>query len=596
MKEKLKHTPFESPPAWARSAIWYQIFVERFYNGDRKNDPVVESIKSAWPGNYKEDWKITPWTKNWYADAPHTQDKTIIQAWYNEVQARRYGGDLQGIINKLDYIQDLGVNALYLNPINDAPSLHKYDARYYHHVDIHFGPNPQQDKKIIASENPEDPSTWKWTSADLLFLELIEEVHKRKMHLIIDFSWNHTGNEFWAWRDVLQKGKKSRYSRWYNIGFEENEEENEKIHFQGWSGVKEMPEFRKIQYSEKRSGFPYEGDLDENVKQHILNVTKRWLAPFGKANNGVDGFRMDVADQIGLNFWRKFRQTVRYINPEALLIGEIWWETWPETMMDPRPYLKGDTFDSIMFYQSYRFTRAFFAKTVQYSGAEHLVSDLELSVYGMKRETIDSLMMMTASHDTPRLLTSFFNKGKYKFLAKPLEDFFYKTHKPDEETYKRVKNFLLYRFTMPGSPQIWAGDEMGMWGADDPDCRKPLWWPEFSFEPETANPFEPAPPRYDRVGFDVEHYKFYKKIIALRKQYPIFYKGKTRFLYFDKDLLIIQHRIGQERVIVAFNNHTEPIDITGIKIKLKGYDLWNNELVVEPLKEIPPLSFVVLKK
>ena len=588
------YTPFDSPPEWAKNAIWYQIFIERFYNGDKSNDPITENIKNAWPKNYDENWRVTPWTKDWYADAPHTADRLQMQAWYDGVQSRRYGGDLQGIIDKLDYIQDLGITAIYLNPINDASSLHKYDARYYHHVDIHFGPTPEEDKKIIASEIPDDPTTWKWTNADLLFLDLIEEIHKRGMHIIIDFSWNHTGNEFWAWEDILKNGKNSKYASWYHVNFNENEENN--FNFEGWSGVKEMPQLRKIEYSSKVNGYPYEGDLDEGAKKHILQVTKRWLAPFGDSKKGVDGFRLDVADQIGMNFWRKFRQTVRYTKHDALLVGEIWWKVWPESMMDPRPYLRGDTFDSIMFYQSYRFSRAFFAKNVQYGGAENLVPDLGLSVYGLKQETVDSLMMMTASHDTPRLLTSFYNKGKYKFFAKPLEDVFYKTNKPDEDTYQRVRNFLVFRFIMPGSPQIWAGDEMGMWGADDPDCRKPLWWPEFEFEPETSNPFEEAESRYDKVGFDENHYNFYKKLIKLRKTYPVLNLGVTKFLYFDKDLLVIQRKLGNERIIVAFNNHTEPIDVYSIKLKLDGYDIWNNETIEEPLQNLSPLSFLIIKK
>ncbi|MBV7440887.1 hypothetical protein KRX57_05595 [Weeksellaceae bacterium TAE3-ERU29] len=594
MIENEPYTPFDSPPEWAKNAIWYQIFIERFYNGDKSNDPITENIKNAWPKNYDENWKLTSWTKDWYADAPHTADRLQMQAWYDEVQSRRYGGDLQGIIDKLDYIQDLGITAIYLNPINDAPSLHKYDARYYHHVDIHFGPNPEEDKKIIASEVPDDPSTWKWTNADLLFLDLVEKVHKRGMRIIIDFSWNHTGNEFWAWQDILKNGKNSKYASWYHINFDENEENN--FDFEGWSGVKEMPQLRKIKYSPKVNGYPYEGDLDEGAKNHILQVAERWLAPFGDSKKGVDGFRLDVADQIGMNFWRKFRQRVRYIKQDALLVGEIWWKVWPESMMDPRPYLKGDTFDSIMFYQSYRFNRAFFAKNVQYGGAENLVPDLGLSVYGLKQETVDSLMMMTASHDSPRLLTSFYNKGKYKFFAKPLEDVFYKTNKPDEETYQRVRNFLVFRFIMPGSPQIWAGDEMGMWGADDPDCRKPLWWPEFEFEPETANPFEEAPSRYDKVEFNKEHHNFYKRLIKIRKTNAVLNLGVTKFLYFDKDLLVIQRRLGEEKIIVAFNNHTEPIDISSIKLKLNGYDIWNNKEIEEPLEFLPSLSFLIIKK
>ena len=160
-KEKLA---FELPPDWAREAIWYQIFVERFYNGDKNNEPKPENMDAppihvATP----KDWQLTPWTHNWYAQEDWA--KNTGKSFNEMSQYRRFGGDLQGVLDKLDYLEDLGINALYLNPINDAPSLHKYDARYYHHVDIHFGPDPEGDRKLILAENPNDPATWQWTAA-----------------------------------------------------------------------------------------------------------------------------------------------------------------------------------------------------------------------------------------------------------------------------------------------------------------------------------------------------------------------------------------------------------------------------------------------
>ena len=124
---------------------------------------------------------------------------------------------MQGILDKLDYLEELGINAIYLNPINDPPSMHKFDARNYRHIDIHFGPDPEGDKKIIASEDPLDPGTWQWTSADQLFLKLIKELHQRNIRVIVDYSWNHTGIKFWAWEDVLKNGAQSKFASWYEI-------------------------------------------------------------------------------------------------------------------------------------------------------------------------------------------------------------------------------------------------------------------------------------------------------------------------------------------------------------------------------------------
>ena len=137
--------------------------------------------------------------------------------FYETVHMRRYGGDLQGVIDQLDYLADLGINAIYFNPVNDSPSLHKYDVRNYHHVDIFFGPDPQGDAALIATEDPADPSTWVWTSADKLFLELIEQARQRGIRVIMDYSWNHTGIAFWAWKDVLERQQASPYADWYRI-------------------------------------------------------------------------------------------------------------------------------------------------------------------------------------------------------------------------------------------------------------------------------------------------------------------------------------------------------------------------------------------
>ena len=209
-------TPIDQPPSWAKEVVWYQIFVERFHNGDQSNDPTPESIGiPALNLMAPEGWRVTPWTASWPEREPWAVKAKL--PFNEELQYRRYGGDLQGVMDKLDYLQDLGVTALFLNPINHAPSLHKYDASSYHHVDANFGPDPKGDLKIMAGENPVDPATWKWTAADKLFLKLIKEVHRRKMRIIVDYSWNHTGTRFWAWQDILKNQTKSPYKDWYSI-------------------------------------------------------------------------------------------------------------------------------------------------------------------------------------------------------------------------------------------------------------------------------------------------------------------------------------------------------------------------------------------
>ena len=316
-----------SPPSWAREAVWYQIFVERFYNGDKKNDPKAEDI-SIEPLNLRApaDWSVTAWNKSWSEQEPWASRAGLS---FNEgLQYRRYGGDLQGVMDKLDYLQDLGVNALFLNPINHAASLHKYDASSYHHVDANFGPDPKGDLAMMAAENPIDPTTWKWTAADKLFLKLVKEVHKRKMHIIMDYSWNHVGTRFWAWQDILKNQEKSVYKDWFAIKtWDKPATPASEFTYEGWANVPSLPEIRKVDIKTKRvSGHPYEGNIDPGAKKHMFDVAKRWLAPNGDAADGIDGFRLDVADQIGLGFWREFRTHIRAIQPEAYTVGEIWWD------------------------------------------------------------------------------------------------------------------------------------------------------------------------------------------------------------------------------------------------------------------------------
>lgn len=593
--QKVKEITMYEIPKWAKNAVWYQLFPERFNNGDSTNNPTIESIQGSWPNEFRSDWKVREWTSDWYK--PDTSNSA--KEYYDlGIQSRRYGGDLQGILNKLDYLQDLGINAIYINPVNDAPSLHKYDARNYRHIDINFGPDPKGDRLIMEQENPTDPSTWHWTSADKQFLKLTKELHKRGIRIVMDYSWNHTGTKFWAWQDILKKGKESIYANWYEINqFDDpNTPENE-FDYVGWAGVRGLPELKKVDVVNRVHGKPYKGNILPAVKQHIFNVSKRWMDPNGDGNfdDGVDGFRLDVADQIGMDFWKDYRKFTRSVNPETLLVGEIWWEKWPDILMDPRPYvLKGDIFDIVMFYQAYKPARDFFAKTINYGGAEQLKEEWEKATENMSDELVESMMMMSASHDSPRLLTSFYNKTKYKYQSKPTDNTQYKTGKPDAETYKRVKLYLAYQFTMPGAPQLWNGDEMGMWGGDDPDCRKPLWWDDMDFEDESSDPFKEGKISYP-VGFNNDLFNYYKHLITIRKSNPELSIGDLEFIKAEGDLLIIKRQLNDDEVLVIINNADSIINLpTGFEVK--GKDLIADEEVdLQEGMELPALNAYIIK-
>jgi glycosidase len=588
-------TPIDQPPSWAKTAIWYQIFVERFNNGDSKNDPrpsdiAIPPMKQLAP----QGWSVTTWTHNWFEQEDWA--KATARPFMDNLQYRRFGGDLQGVLNKLDYLQDLGINAIFINPINDAPSLHKYDARSYHHVDVNFGPDPEGDKLMISLENPADPASWRWTSADKLFLKLVAAAHKRGMKVILDYSWNHTGVMFWAWQDILKNQSASVYKDWYDIiSFDDPKTPENEFKYRGWVGIESLPEIKKVNITSKReNGHPYEGDINAGAKQHIFAVTKRWLAPDGDNTKGIDGFRLDVADQIGLVFWRDWRKFVRSIQPEAYLVGEIWWEQWPEKLMDPAPYTKGDVFDAVMFYQVYKPARYFFARNNFQIDARQFRDSIEFQWSRLRPENLYAMMNVSSSHDAPRLLTDFYNPNKYKYHALPRDDSSYKTGKPDAETYQRLKLYLVWSFTTLGAPQIWNGEEMGMWGEDDPDCRKPLWWKEFKFDAEYRNNYQAGDKTYDQVGFNQEQFDFYKKLIHIRKSYQVLNTGKFEFLLAEGSKLVYKRSDGKNEIIVMINAGEAPQTFTQ-PFKSECIDILSRKVIKGGSISVAPLTALILQ-
>jgi glycosidase len=547
-----------SVPAWAQDAIWYQIFVERFRNGDPANDPGPEDMEGSDPAFIPPSWSVTHWGHDWYAPEPWIGERQTGN-FYRSMQLRRFGGDLQGVLDKMDYIQSLGVNAVYFNPLNDAPSLHKYDARHYRHIDRNFGPDPLADAILIDSETPGDPNTWQWTSADKLFLKVIDEFHKRGIRVIMDYSWNHTGTDFWALNDIREKGEASPYSEWYNIlRYDDPATPEDEFEYEGWAGYKGMPVFNKTILPADDKEMPFEGNLaSESLKQHIFQVTQRWLDPNGDGDpsDGVDGFRLDVAGEIPMGFWREYREFVHSVNPEAYLVGEIWWLKWPDSLLDPASFLAGDQFDAVMNYRWYRAARALFAQPEQAIKPSGFVAEMKALETGIRKENQRAMMNVAASHDTERLSTSLFNKNKYKYQAKPGDDPEYKIHKPDARTRAEQQLLLLQQFTWIGAPHIWNGDEVGMWGADDPDCRKPMVWDDLSYETERAH-FVPGKPRpADTVRVDQELLAYYQSLTQLRREHPVLSRGDVEYLLADDDRMTLAYRrTGEEgEVIAAFN-------------------------------------------
>ncbi len=551
-------TPFDQPPVWAESAIWYQIFPERFRNGDPSNDPRPQDMYAETSAEVPESWAITPWGQDWYARDLWMADMPG-ENFHAKAQLRRYGGDLQGVMDQLDYLSELGINAIYFNPLNDAPSLHKYDARNYRHIDRNFGPDPDGDAAMMASENPMDPRSWTFTAADQLFLELVDSLHAHGIRVVMDYSWNHTGTEFWAFQDIRKNGEESLVKDWYHYeSLDDPATPENEFEYAGWLGINSLPEFKKDINPPTDDHFPFEGNLhSKSLKAHLFAVTRRWLDPNddGDPSDGVDGFRLDVAAEVPQEFWREYRAVVRDVNPDAYLVGEVWWYDWPDSLLAPQMFLQGDQFDAVMNYRWYRNLRGLLAQVPPVHSPESFVGKWKQMNEGLSSRQQRVMMNVAASHDAPRLSTSLYNPNKYKYMAGPSGDATYLINKPDEETRQLQKLLLVQQFTFPGAPHIWNGDELGMWGADDPDCRKPIIWPDLEFEPEQVNFREEVDRPVDEVKADMELLDFYQQLTKMRTSQEALNRGELEFVMADDEQNVLAYRrfLDTEEVLVIFN-------------------------------------------
>ena len=574
-------TAFDAPPEWAQDAIWYQIMVERFRNGDPTNDPTPADVQPGSPDSFPASWTVTDWGHDWYAPEDWVADFAAgdpENAQFNRfAQLRRYGGDLQGVLDKLDYVADLGVTAIYFNPLNDAPSLHTYDARHYRHVARNFGPDPRGDVAVMDLEDPLDPTTWRFTAADSLFLELVDAAHARGVRVILDYSWNHTGTDFWALHRVREEGAQSPLAEWYEVtAWDDPATPADEFDYKGWLGLKTLPEFAEDNevYRPERYGDafikPVTGDfVSETLREHVFAVTRRWLDPDGDGDpsDGVDGFRLDVAAEVGMDFWRDYRRVVREVNPEAYLCGEVWYATWPDDIIHPAPYLQGDMFDGVMNYLKFRLLRGAVARRAPLVDVASFGDSLMAIERGYDPAYARAMMNVVASHDSPRLVTSLANDNAYKYHASPTADPDYDITRPDEDAYARAELLTVAQYLSVGAPHIWQGEELGMWGADDPENRKPMWWPDVDFEDERSHPLGQAR-KADAVGFGTQALSrlggedrrvLYRELAALRAARPELRRGSLEVVESGYPAVLRWRRVlGADTTEVWLNAGAEP--------------------------------------
>lgn len=403
-----------SSPKWVADAVFYQIFPDRFARS--KSQPARAELAT---------WGDLPNRENFF------------------------GGDLQGILEHLDYLQNLGVNALYLNPIFQARTNHRYDASDYFQVDPMLG-------------------------NQAALKELVGEMHRRGMHVILDGVFNHCGEGFAPFQDVLKNGASSVYADWflarsYPLG-------KEPLNYLTCGGCTYLP---KLNHANRK------------VQEFIFKVARYWLE-----ETGMDGWRLDVPFKIPYDFWQEFRGVVKSVNPEAYLVGEVWREA--------EPWIKGDIFDGVTNYR----LRDLILDYVQTNVLDGEDFEYELeTLIRSHGEASQSMLNLLDSHDTPRILT---------------------TLKGDEE---RLKIAITIQMTLPGAPMVYYGDEVGMVGETDPDCRRCMPW--------------------DQENWDKQVYAFTRDLIALRNQHPALRYGQPQKLAaFNGIYAYHQAYAGDEAIII----------------------------------------------
>lgn len=484
--------PGQRTPDWAKGAVWYQIFPERFRNGNPANDPAAPAFA---PKAWMSDWfafdvdELEAARARVTLDAPH-ELRAMPDPRIAALQARRYGGDLEGVAAKLDELRDLGVTAIYLNPVFAAHSHHKYDATDFRHID----PALAGDERELPRGETEDPATWVWTQADRYVVdELLPAVHDRGMRIVFDGVWNHVGTRFWAFADVLARGRESAYADWFAVEFADAARlADERVQAMG---IREGGIIAWKSWNSMNGSLPVfwrggNGRLREGVERHIWEVTRRWMSP-GDGRSGIDGWRLDVAPDLPRPFWEAWCAHARSVNEEALLIGEFWF--------DAREYFSGGSEAQGVA------AAAVFDGQMNYPVAMPLVRWLADEGYSsaqlgaqlarvLERPAQHELVQINllGSHDTARVATMIeaWGAGLSEYGGQIPQRI--QRSRPGAAAYDKVALGVAVLACWPGSPMVYYGDEYGMHGGNDPHCRKPLPWPDLGPPENEADRAEPG--------------------------------------------------------------------------------------------------------
>lgn len=452
-------TPGFHVPQWAKGAVMYQIFVDRFCNGDPSNDVLSdEYVYIGFPVTKVENWE---------------EGLSVLDV------DRFYGGDLQGILDKLDYLQSLKVEVLYLSPVFVSPSNHKYDCQDYEHIDPHYGVIVRDEGRLVedsANDNKEAERYSVRTAAeenlsasDAFFAKFVEEVHKRGMRLILDGVFNHCGS-FNKWLDrekIYQKSGRYAPGAYVSVdspyrdffSFKNPDGWPDNPSYEGWWGHDTLPKLN------------YEGS--DILYQYILDVAKKWLSP----PYSVDGWRLDVAADLGHSpemnhrFWRDFRKVVKETNPDALILAEHYG--------DVSSWLEGDQWDTVMNYDAFMEPVSWFLTGLEkhsdrsephlFRNSQAFMSTMLYKMSRMQTPSLMAAMNELSNHDHSRFLTRTNQKiGRLHTAGAAAAS--------EGINYGIFRSAVVIQMTWPGAPTIYYGDEAGLCGWTDPDNRRTFPW------------------------------------------------------------------------------------------------------------------------
>jgi cyclomaltodextrinase len=448
-----------STPEWVKDAVFYQIFPDRF----------AKSTQVDRRGLKLEEWDTPPSTFGFK------------------------GGDLLGVMEHLNYLQELGITAIYFNPVFASASNHRYHTYDYYNVDPLLGGNAA-------------------------LQALLDECHNRGIRIILDGVFNHASRGFWQFHHVLENGSGSPYVDWFHF---DKDRLSGKRTWGAYPSFKEINDLQAGKGSLEAIGYQAWWDLPAlpkfntdapAVREFIFNVAEFWL------KFGIDGWRLDVPSEINDDaFWMEFRRRVKAINPEAYIVGEIWHES--------RRWLQGDQFDAVMNYpvtiaelgffcgdkldiQEARRAGGYQGQVKQYT-SEEFANSID-TILGWYDPAITQVQLnILDSHDTPRFITC---------------------ASGDKASLKLA---MLFMFTYPGAPCIYYGDEIGMDGRQDPDCRKSFPW--------------------DQSRWDMGLLEFIKSLIKLRRSFPVLRRGDFRRLYASDGVYAYGRQLGDKSLIVVLN-------------------------------------------